>query len=92
MLTEKQIHELAQRNRVHYSKIIEAERHIQKNPFDHLQPDDPRFARVWGDKIKRSEDKMKKGKQDAEEKARELRLFEQRKQGMDKVHRKYTVV
>lgn len=92
MLNDKEIHELANRQKVHYSKIVEAQKYLREHPFDHLQPSDPRFQRVWGEKIKLQESRRRKDKENAEGEAREKTLFQNRKKGMDKVHRKYTVI
>jgi hypothetical protein len=60
------------------SREREAREYKRRHPYDCLQPNDRLFDKVWGEKIKRQNYKMERGKRDAElkyEKAKERREF-----------------
>ena len=92
MLSQEQVNKLAIQNKVHISKIREAEKYKREHPFDCMQPGDRGYNAVWGEKVKQQRDIRERQKREAEELYREKKIMEARKQGMDKVHRKYLVI
>jgi len=92
MLSEDKMREIHRRTGASKLQILEAQRYLKGNRYDHLQPGDREFDRVFGEKRKKQEDRLEKAKKDAEDKVKEMQLFEKRKRGMDKVHKKFTIL
>lgn len=49
------------------NKIREAKEYSKKHPYDTLQPGDRLFDKVYGNKIRKNEEKQEKAKREAEE-------------------------
>lgn len=83
--------ELARIHKKPISAIKASLEYAKRHPNDLLQPGDKKFDAIWGEKVKRDA-KLKQRGQDEWKELEEKKAFQQRKTGMDKVHKRFTVV
>lgn len=91
MLSEEEMRMIHKKTGATKQQILECERYRIRHPYDHLQPGDRGFDRVWGRKRK-EEEKLKRRRRDDELEVLEKEEFDKRKKGMDKVHKRFTVL
>ena len=92
MLNEEQLIEVAKKTKTPLNEVRRAAHYAIRHPSDHLQPGDPRFERVWGKEQKKNKERLEKRKKDDEALLKEREEFEKRKKGIDKVHKRFTIV